>query len=156
MADQDAHIGFGAQLQKADSNSPPNYISVMGIKSISGPKMARDAKETTDNNSPGAFRTYIGGLIDAGEVSFEGNFLPLDHTQGQEEGGLLAEFDKGSCESKGAWRILLPECDGDPTVSFDFDGILTGTSFEIPMEDTMSFQGTLKVSGRPELTIETN
>jgi len=63
MADQDAHIGFGAQLQKADSNSPPNYISVMGIKSISGPKMARDAKETTDNNSPGAFRTYIGGLI---------------------------------------------------------------------------------------------
>jgi hypothetical protein len=149
-----AHTGMGTQIQKGDGQSPENFVSVLGIKNITGPGISRDAVETTDMNSDG-WRTFIGGLIDAGEVSFEANFLPRDPTQNQEEGGFMAEFDKGSCNSRGNWRILLPECEGDPEVYFEFAGIVTGQEVEFPMEEVMGFSGTIKVSGRPELVVVT-
>ncbi|MEG1028599.1 MAG: hypothetical protein RSE34_00785, partial [Brevundimonas sp.] len=62
--------------------------------------------------------------------------------------------DKDSCESRGDWRILVPACPGEPEVFLDFQGILTGQNVSIPMDDLMSFEGTIKVSGRPTLTID--
>jgi hypothetical protein len=34
-----------------------------------------------------------------------------------------------------------------------FGGIVTGQSMQFPLDDLMSFNGTIKVSGRPELVI---
>lgn len=155
MADSDAHTGFGAQLQKGDGNSPENFIAIMGIKSISGPSITRDTHDTTTMMSPSGWREFIGGLVDGGEVGFDANWLPRDETQNQELGGLMAEFDKSSCNSRGNWRILLPECDGEPEGYLEFAGILSGQNIDIPMDDLMGFSGTLKVSGRPDLVIET-
>ena len=39
-------------------------------------------------------------------------------------------------------------------VYLEFAGILSGQNIEIPMDDLMGFEGTIKVSGRPELVIE--
>jgi hypothetical protein len=44
--------------------------------------------------SPNGWREFIGGLVDAGEVTFEANLLPRNETQNQEAGGFMAEFDK--------------------------------------------------------------
>lgn len=148
-----AHIGAGAELQKSDGASPANFISIMGIKSISGPGITRDAVETTDMTTEG-WRTFIGGLKDGGEVSFEANFLPVDPTQNQTAGGFMAEFDKNSCDSLSQFRILLPKCDGEPDAVWEFDAVVTGQEVEIPLEEIMGFNGTIKVSGRPELLIE--
>lgn len=153
MPDSNAHIGSGAQLQKGDGNSPENFISVLGVKSITGPQITRDSVEVTDMGSNG-WREFIGGLNDAGEVTFDANFLPRDPTQNQEAGGFMAEFDKTSCDSRGNWRILLPECQGEPEGYFAFAAIVTGQQVQIPMDDVMGFSGTLKVSGRPELVLE--
>ena len=154
MADSDAHTGMGAYLQKGNGETPEDFISIMGIKSISGPSIARDTHDTTWMGSPSGWREFIGGLVDAGEVSFEANWLPREATQGQDEGGLMAEFDKTSCDSRGNWRITLPVCAGEPDGYLEFAGILTGQNIEIPMDDLMSFSGTIKVSGRPELVID--
>lgn len=154
MADSNAHTGMGAHVQKGDGNSPENFVSVLGIKSITGPQISRDTIDVTDMNSSGGWREFIGGLVDAGEVSFDANFLPRDPTQNQEDGGFMAEFDKTSCDSRGNWRILLPECAGEPEGYFQFSGIVTGQQVEIPMDDVMGFSGTIKVSGRPELVLE--
>jgi hypothetical protein len=107
MADSDAHIGLGAHIQKGDGNSPENFISILGIKSISGPGIKRDAIDVTDMDS-GTFREYIGGLVQGGTISFDANWLPRDPTQNQHAGGFMAEFDKTSCDSRGNWRITLP------------------------------------------------
>lgn len=153
MADSNAHIGLGAQLQRGDGNSPENFVAVMGIKSITGPGIKRDAVDVTDMNSPN-FKEYIGGLVDGGTVSFEANFLPRDATQNQTAGGFMAEFDKSSCDSRGNWRLTLPPCDGEPEGYFEFAGIVTGQSVTIPMADVMGFTGEITVSGRPVLVIE--
>lgn len=153
MSDQDAHIGQGAQIQRGDGNSPENFVAVLGITNITGPNMQREAIDVTDMDS-GTYRKFIGGLVDAGEVQFEANFLPRNDTQNQSEGGFMAEFDKGSCDSRGNWRITLPACAGEPDGYFEFAGVVTGQSIQIPMETKMAFSGTIKVSGRPTLVLE--
>lgn len=155
MADSDAHTGFGALLLKGDGASPENFVAVMGVKSINGMSISRDTHDTTDMQSPSGWREFIGGLVDGGEVSFEANLLPRNSTQNQEEGGFMAEFDKSSCNSRGNWRIGFPECDGESEGHLAFAGIVTGQSMTFPMDDLMGFTGTIKVSGRPELVIET-
>lgn len=151
MADSDARTGFGALIQKGTgAGSPQDYVTVLGIKSISGPSITRDTHDTTVMTSPGGWREFIGGLKDGGEVSFTANWLPRDESQTD----LSAEFDKDSCESRSDWRIVVPACPGEPEVYLEFAGILTGQNIEIPMDDLMGFEGTIKVSGRPVLVIE--
>jgi predicted secreted protein len=153
MADSDAHTGFGALLLKGDGASPENFVAVMGVKSMTGPSISRDTHDTTDMQSPSGWREFIGGLVDGGEVSFEANLLPRNETQNQEAGGWMAEFDKTSCDSRGNWRIVFPECEGEAEGYLEFEGIVTGQSMQFPMDDLMTFSGTIKVSGRPELVI---
>ncbi len=155
MPDSDARTGFGATIDKGDGSSPENFISILGVKSITGPEISRDTHDVTTMLSESGWREFIGGLKDGGEVSFEANWLPRDDTQGQVEGGFMAEFDKDSCESRGNWRITVPACEGEPTVYLQFSGIATGQNISLPMDDVMGFTGKLKISGRPELVIET-
>lgn len=153
MADSDAHTGMGAKLLKGDGNSPENFVEVLGMKSITPFDISRDTHDTTTMSS-GQYREYIGGLVDAGEMSFEANFLPRDPTQNQTAGGLMAEFDRGSCNSRGNWRITLPECEGEANAYFEFAGIVTGYSPDMPMDDLMTVSGSIKISGRPSLIVE--
>jgi hypothetical protein len=158
MSDSDAHTGFGALISKGDGQSPETFVPVLGVKSITGPGIQRDTHDVTTMNdadtADGQYRKFIGGLVDAGEVSFDANFLPRDPTQSQEAGGFLAEFDKLSCNSRGNWRITMPECEGEGESYFQFQGIVTGSAIQMPIDDVMTFTGTIKVSGRPELVIE--
>lgn len=161
MAVDQAHTGMGAILSMGDGQSPENFIPVLGVKSISGPSITRETHDTTQMRNidritglPSLWRTFVGGLVDAGEVSFEANWLPRDPSQNQSEGGLMAEFDRGSCDSIRHWRVDIPDCPGEPPAYMAFDGILSGQNIEIPMDDLMGFSGTLKVSGRPNLTVE--
>lgn len=155
MADSDARTGFGAFLQKGDGQSSENFITMLGVTSMAGPTISRSTHDVTAMTSPGGWREFIGGLKDGGEVTFDANWLPRDATQGQEDGGFMAEFDKDSCESRGNWRILVPACPGEDEVILTFAGIVTAQNIQIPMDDKMSFSGTIKVSGRPTLEILT-
>lgn len=155
MADSDARTGFGALIQKGTgTGSPEDFLTILGIKSIDGPSITRDTHDTTVMTSPGGWREFIGGLKDGGEVGFTANWLPRDPTQGQGPEGFMTEFDKDSCESRGNWRIVVPACPGEPEVYLEFAGIVTGQNISIPMDDLMSFEGTIKVSGRPTLVVE--
>lgn len=154
MAIDQAHTGMGAILSVGDGESPENFTAVMGVKSISGPSITRDTHDTTDMAAVSIYRTFVGGLVDAGEVSFEANWLPREPSQNQSDGGLMAEFDRSSCDSIRNMRIAIPDCPGEPEAYMQFSGILSGMNIEIPMDDLMGFSGTVKVSGRPELVVE--
>lgn len=163
MATNQAHTGMGAVLSVGDGQSPENFTPILGIKSISGPSISRDTHDTTTMEQtrindalqevPDLYRHFVGGLVDAGEVSFEANWLPRDPTQNQEAGGLMAEFDRNSCDSIRNWQIAIPDCPGEPEAFMEFAGILSGMNVEIPMDDLMGFSGTIKVSGRPGLVV---
>lgn len=148
MAEEDAHIGLGAQLLKGDGNSPENFLPIMGIKSISFSGFKRDAIDVSDL-STGNWKKMVGGMVDGGTVSFDGNFLPRSASQA----GFLEEFDKSSCDSNSNWRINLPECEGESEGYFEFAGPATGGGFTIPMDAVMTMSGEITISGKPTLVI---
>lgn len=149
------HTGMGTILGRGNGASPESFIPIMGIKSFTGPNISRDKHDTTDMNQPDNYRRFIGGLVTAGELGFEANLLLADPTQNQEDGGFMAEFDKSSCDSLTNWQLLVPACEGAPQLELTFAGIVTGQGMQIPMDDLMSFAGTITISGRPNLAIVT-
>lgn len=149
MATDQPHTGMGATLKRYNGTT---YVAVLGIKTIGGLNISRDSHDTTDLSSATPWRTHIAGLSDAGEISLSGNWLPAHATQNQTDGGLLGDFDDDSCDSNHPWRIELPECEGDPAQTLDVTGHMNGFRSEIS-EGLMTFDGSIKVSGRPVLTI---
>lgn len=150
MAVGDPHTGMGAKLQRYNGTT---YVDVLGIKTLGGPSMSRDTHDATDMATTTPYRRFKGGLTDPGEISISGNLLPGSSTQNQDTGGLLAEFDLDSCDSETSWKIVFPQCDGDPTAELTFDGVLNGFNPEVPFDDLMTFSGSIKVSGRPVWTV---
>lgn len=115
--------------------------SIVDLTSIGGMELAADTIETTTLDSNG-WRTFIGGLKDAGEVSAEGFFNPSD-TLGQK-----ALYDAYTAGTVLSMTILFPF-----GASWGFSGIVTAVKTGASMEDAVPFDVTIKVSGAPTLGI---
>jgi predicted secreted protein len=126
--------GIGTKL-KIGANS------ISELTSIGGLDLSADTIETTTLDSEG-WRTFMQGLKDGGEVGVSGFFNPAD-TNGQK--AMLDAFNNGILTG---FTILFPALLG---ASWDFQGIVTGFSTGVELEDGISFEGTIKVSGKPSL-----
>lgn len=115
--------------------------SIAELTSITGIEASADTIETTTLDSNGV-RTFAQGLKDYGEVSASGFFNPAD-TNGQK--ALYDAFVSGALTT---FTILFPSAMG---AEWDFNGIVTGISTGAEMEDGISFEVTIKVSGQPSL-----
>jgi len=118
-------------------------VTVAGLTSIGGLELSADTIDVTTLDSDGAYREFIAGFKDAGEVSLEG-YLELDTGKGQKE--LYDLFESGETED---FTILFPNNMG----SWQFQGVVTGFSTSADLEDPLSFSCTIKVSGKPMLII---
>jgi hypothetical protein len=102
---------------------------------ISGAKS--DFADATNMDSLGSFKEWVPTLLEAGEISFTGNFLGvLDATQTQ----LLADFNG---QTLLAWTIVLPQGRG----TFSFNAYVE--TFDVKMDVTkiIDFSSKLKISG---------
>jgi len=120
-------------------------VTVAGLTSIGGLDLSADTIDVTTLDSDGAYREFIAGFKDAGEVSLEG-YLELEAGEGQKE--LYDLFESGEVED---FTILFPNNMG----SWQFKGVVTGFSNSADLEDPLSFSATIKVSGKPTLTVGT-
>lgn len=66
-----ATIGYGLQLTMATHLMPEGF-------SLDGPSAERDMIDVSNFQSPSGFKEFIGGLIDGGEVTLSGNYLPAN------------------------------------------------------------------------------
>lgn len=119
-----------------------NYNKVLEITNISGPSQSRDTIDLTSHDSPNAFKEYVAGLIDGGEISIEGHFIKGDalgqikfHTDMQ--GGT-----KRSC------FIVMPMAVGG---AWSFEAIATGFESTFPHDSGIGVSGSLKITGKPTL-----
>ncbi|MFC5997109.1 phage tail tube protein [Pseudonocardia hispaniensis] len=134
MAGLDA---FGTLLERGDG-TPTVYTPIANVTNIEGPETERDTYDVTAHDSPDAWREFIGGLKDAGEVTAEINYDPADHDT------LLADYADAQPRD---WRITWPT-----GATWALKAILTGFSAEAPHDDKLAAEITLKVSGKPALT----
>lgn len=115
--------------------------SIAELQSVSGLEISADTIETTNLDS-GGWRQFIQGVKDGGEVSISGYFNPGD-TNGQK-----AVYDAFGTGTVTAFKIAFPSSLG---AEWQFNGIVTGVTTGAEMEDTVTFEATIKVTGTPAL-----
>lgn len=136
-----AKRALGTKLQIGTDNP----VTVAGLTSIGGLDLSADTIDVTTLESEDGYRKFIAGFKDSGEVSLEG-YLELETGKGQKE--LYDLFESGAEEQ---FTILFPNNMG----SWQFRGVVTGFSTGADLEDPLSFSATIKVSGKPTLTVGT-
>lgn len=112
-----------------------------GLKSIGGIEVSAETIDVTALDNTSGYREFLSAFKDAGEVSFSGFFDGED--QGQEECySLLNSGEVVNC------AIVFPAKIGK---TWTFNGCLTKFATNAELEDAVTFDGALKVSGKPEL-----
>lgn len=117
---------------------------VAGLTEIGGLELSADTIDVTTLDSDGGYREFIGGFKDGGEVSLSGYFKP-EVGQGQKE--IYDAFESGAVQD---FTIEFPE---KLKTKWVFKGVVTGFTTSTSLEDPVSFEGTIKVSGKPELVV---
>lgn len=131
-----AIAAFGAVLARAGN-------AIAELTKIGPPKLKLDTAEVTSHQSANAYREFIGTLLDAGEVSIEGNFIVGD-TNGQI--GLITDMEAKTVQS---FLLTFPTA---ITSTWTFSALVT--AFEVGdmnHDGTLTFSATLKITGRPVL-----
>lgn len=127
-------LGNGATLQISTS-------TITELTSIGLPGLSADDLDVTTHNDTDKVRQFVKGLIDAGEVSFEGNVNYTDYA---------AVYAQAVTTSSYTVTITLPT---SPSVTkFECYGYVKGLEGEAPHDDLINFSGSLKISGKPILT----
>lgn len=117
--------------------------SVVGeIVGITPPRITADAAEVSHHQSPDAYKEYVQGMLDAGEVSLSG-FFKYDDTSGQ-----LAMLADMNARTTRQCVITLP----GSIATFTFDAFLTAWEIgEANKDGAIPFSATLRVTGKPTL-----
>lgn len=132
MAASSVKIGYNTDFGIWNGTT---YTDVAEVTSITWPGYARDAVEATHLNSDDTFREYIPGLMDAGEVTIELNFVPSSSDV------IVAALTAATI---GQFKITAPG-----GVNVVFKAIVTSYQAQSPVDDRMTASATFKVTGKP-------
>lgn len=118
-------------------------IAVGHLTSISSPSMSQETIDVTTLDSPGEYREFLASFKDGGEVTASGYFVPDDPGQA----AVYAAFENGTNE---VFEIQFPAAMG---ASWEFEGVVTAFQTTADLEEAISFEITIKVSGKPVLVL---
>lgn len=129
---------FGTLLKR-------NGTTVAEVNDITPPSLGRDEIEVTHHQSPNRWREFIKGLKDAGEFSMSINYIPTNSTHNAST-GLLADFANDTTVD--TWTLVFPDT---ALTTWSFPGFMKGFAPKAPIDDKLSADVTMKVTGQPTL-----
>ncbi len=127
--------GYGTVLEIAST-------PVAELTNISGPGISVDTIDVTTHDSADAFREFVAGLIDGGEISMEGNLTDTTASD------LIMNAIIARAEV--AFTVVLPASAGNMT--WGGQAIVTGFETSAPHDGKLGFSASMKVTGQPTLT----
>jgi len=139
MGDSGAFSGVGTIFGRGTSQAGP-FTPIAEINNIGGPEKSRDTIDTTSLDTTGGYKTFIAGFRDAGSVQLGMNFT---------RAGYELMNDDFESEDSVWYQIALQ--DEDET-KLTFKGLVTGLGSAIPMNDKVTANATVKISGKVFLT----
>lgn len=134
----DAQAAFGTTLTW-------NSNLVAEITNIGGVEISVDEVDVTNHDSVDNYKESIPTLIDAGEVSIEGNFIPSD-TNGQ-----IALMNDCNSRTVRAFIITFPAATG--TTWSGNAWVKRFKAADAPVDGKLEFSATLRITGKPTLTV---
>jgi predicted secreted protein len=116
--------------------------AIASLTSIDGVSVSSDTIEATTLDTEGNYRVFVSGLKDAGEVSISGHFSYSAHNV------LMDDFESGDTDT---YVIEFPDVATTTGTTWTFSAIVTAFSTSAELEDMISFEATLKLTGKPTL-----
>lgn len=130
------YSGFGVLFKTQISSV---YTTVAGVLDIKGPNISLTQIDVTSRDSAN-WMEFIGGLKDGGEVTFSLIYDPATQTQSASaSGGLLTLLGSGSTNN---FQLYFPSSN-----TFTFAGLVTKFAPTAPLNDKLTADVTIKVSG---------
>ena len=118
---------------------------VASLDSIGGVEISVDPVEVTTHDSPDAYKEYIAGLLDAGEVALSGFYNNEDAT------GQIAMVADAAARAVKAAVITFPKATG---TTWSFNGLITSIKVgDAAVADGIPFSATIKITGKPTLAV---
>lgn len=132
----DAFSGVGAQFKRGDGASAEAFAAITEVNSISGPNKSRETIDVTSLDSTGGYREFIAAFRDGGEVVLNMNFT---------RDGFVAMDDDFETDTLVNYQIVLPDTGA---TTFDFSAFVTNVDMGVPLDDKVTMDVTLKISGQ--------
>lgn len=121
------------------------YTTIAQVRDITGPNLSTDVIETTSRDNANAYKSFLAGLRDGGEVTFDIVYDPdLTTHSASSAGGLVKLQQDGTLNN---FKLTFP--DSAPATTVTFAGIVTAFNPKSPMNDALAADVTIKVSGKP-------
>jgi len=130
--------GVGTKFRRYNP-ATSSWEPIAEINSISGPGMSRETIDVTNLDSEDGWREFITSFRDGGEVTLSMNFTRDTYE---------TMFNDFMSDDRKNYEILLPD---DDVTTMVFAGLVTNCPWEIPMDDKITSEVTIKVSGAPQL-----
>jgi hypothetical protein len=131
-----ANKGFGTTISIGG-------VAIGTLVSVASPELSTDTIETTVLDTANAYRTFIAGLHDGGEVSISGYYDAGDAGQA----ALLTAHDASTV---GTFVITFPASTIGAT--WTFSGIVTKLKTgEANLDDLLGYEASIKVTAKPVL-----
>jgi len=132
--------GFGSVLKVTIVSTP---TAIGDVVSIDGPSMSADMIDITAMDDATKFRSFMPGLIDGGELSFEIQMNPTNATQQYIQDSLA----QGGIASTGAVEVFSLEWNDGSSTSWDFSGYFKSIGPAAPLDGIVTQTVTVQVSG---------
>jgi len=111
------------------------WAAIAYVRSISGPTKTRAFIDTTALDTSGGYRTFIAGFRDGGQITLNMLF--------DRDGYELMNTDFES-DTAVNYQIHLPDTD---ETTFTFEGLVTELPLNVPTDDAVTADVTIKISG---------
>jgi predicted secreted protein len=122
-------------------------VAVAGLNNINGIEVTADTFDVTTHSSTAAFKEFMAGLLDGGEVSIDGFFDNSDTT------GQQAMLVDQTARAAKTGIITFPTATG---TTWTFSGVITSVKIgDAPLAAGIPFSAKIKVSGQPTLAVAT-
>lgn len=138
--DTEAISAMGTYLRR-------NGVEIAEVTNIGGPSMSAEVIDATHLRSPGMWREKIGGVKDAGELTFDLNFIIANATHNAAT-GMLSAFAGSTAPPTDDYDIVFP--DAAATV-WSFRGFVSDFETGAEVDGKLEASLTVTLSGAPTL-----
>lgn len=142
MSESKAISGVGTLFRRWNptlTSSAGGWENIAEVNNISGPSKTRETIDVTTLQTTGGYRQFIGSFRDAGTVTLSMNFTRETYEL------MNNDFESDVVRN---YEIVLPDVDN---TSLEFQGLVTELPLDIPPDDKITANVTIKVSGKPTL-----